>query len=140
MDVNNIKIIYASSLHWLRRLTLSNMFYLAPYSNNMSWKRTNHEGRYKAIYAQPPVTFPLLCTVQFTVPRCPSPGGRWITLSLVFICVQCWSFFKFLYTLKKIPKFELHQKKAMKTWEQEKPESIVFLRQNIPCFMPVQTS
>jgi hypothetical protein len=65
MDMNNIKIIYASSLHWLRCLALSNLFYLAPYSNNISWKRINHESPYKDIYAQLPFTFPLLCTLQY---------------------------------------------------------------------------
>jgi len=78
MDINNIKIVYASSLHRLRRLALSNLFNLEPDSNNISWKRINHEGPYKAIYAQRPFTFPLLSIVQvqFPVPRCPSPGGR----------------------------------------------------------------
>jgi hypothetical protein len=139
--MNNIKLIYASSLHWLRGLALSNLFYLAPYSKNISRKRINQEGPCKAIYAQPPVTFPLLGTVQvqFTVPRCPSPGGRWITSSLAFICVLRWSFLRFLSTLKKIPKFEIYQKKATKTWEKETPELIISLRQTIPCFMPVHT-
>ena len=49
MYMNNTKIIDASSLHWLRRLALSNLFYLEPNSNNISWKKINHEGPYKAL-------------------------------------------------------------------------------------------
>lgn len=113
MEMNNIKIIYASSLHWRRRLALSNMFYLATCSNNISRKKINHEGPYKAIHAQPPVKFPLLCTVQvqFTVPRCPSPRGRCITLFLVCICVLCWSIFKFV-CIEENPKIRITSEKG----------------------------